>query len=1029
MSLQRERGSLARPPALDGTNYAHWKQMMEIYLTAIDERVWQCILTGYTPPIKIGEDGVEFLKPVKEWTNDELDTSGYNAKELNAIVNGVDVYYPKILAIEEYADMSAMIRGSLIGKLMVYETNYLNLDPKKGKCIAFQVETEAPVTKSSEDDYPFLYVDNSLALIAKNFKKMLKKKNFNKLKKTSTLVAPKVQKAMQSTWSDDNSNDSIDEEDLLRGLVVHNDGSKQESNIINASTSEASHLAPCKEDIDSHLDTIVQHVNQNNNSDSDEEVYNENVTLMTQVSNLLDDKAKLESEVIHYKSLLTDKDNQLLAVTTELENTKKSLKMISSGTQKLNHILSLGKSSSDHHGLGYQHSKDSNSQSVFVKASSQTASPPIVKLLYLQKDKVVAHSSPVHQGKVTPEVRVIEKSQSSEPPLKEKELVEEDTSKETPEIMKEKFSKLQAIMLVAQGYTQIEGVDFDETFAPVARIESIRLLFAVTCLIGFKLFQMDVKSAFLNGILNEEAYVEQSKGFEDPYFRNHVFKLKKALYGLKQTPRAWYERLTKFLLENSYKRGGVDKTLFIKQLNPGILVIQVYVDDIVFGSTSSDHVQEFVSQMKREFEMSMVGVLTYFLGLQVKKMENGIFVNQSKYAKSLVKRFGLDSAKHLRTPMSTNAKFIVDDSGSSVDPSLYRSMIGSLLYLTATRPDICFSVGVCARYQANPKESHLTTVKRIIRFVTRTVNDGIWYTNDTNSSLAGYSDADWAGNADDRKSTTGGCFYLGNNLVSWHSRKQNSISLFTVEAEYIAAGSCCTKLLWMKQMLADYGIVQDILTVFCDNTSAINISKNLVQHSRTKHIDIRHHFIRDLVESKTLNIGESSHANSNPERHPTLTLFICFGCGRPHEIHILDDDEDFGPKFGQIPPEESMHSSDSDSMESDPNEDSFHSGPSFFDPRITTNATIVHVAITDHQSPPHAPSHAVTNGTPPSTLHDLPTFVAASVCSSPPPASFAHNLEATILKQGQDIANLSTRLAKLHAKLLPFCNLLAKERE
>ncbi|KAL9429358.1 hypothetical protein AB3S75_031220 [Citrus x aurantiifolia] len=204
--------------------------------------------------------------------------------------------------------------------------------------------------------------------------------------------------------------------------------------------------------------------------------------------------------------------------------------------------------------------------------------------------------------------------------------------------------------------------------------------------------------------------------------------------------------------------------------------------------------------------------------------------------------------------MSTNAKLIVDDSGSSVDPSLYRSMIGSLLYLTASRPDICFSVGVCARYQANPKESHLATVKRIIRFVTGTVNDGIWYTNDTNSSLAGYSDADWAGNADDRKSTTRGCFYLGNNLVPWHSKKQNSISLFTAEAEYIAAGSCCTKLLWMKQMLADYGIVQDILTVFCDNTSAINISKNLVQHSRTKHIDIRHHFIRDLVASKTMSL-------------------------------------------------------------------------------------------------------------------------------------------------------------------------------
>ena len=193
-----------------------------------------------------------------------------------------------------------------------------------------------------------------------------------------------------------------------------------------------------------------------------------------------------------------------------------------------------------------------------------------------------------------------------------------------------------------------------------------------------------------------------------------------------------------------------------------------------------------------------------------------------------------------------------DDNGFSIDPTLFRSMIGSLLYLTASRPDICFSVGVCARYQGNPKESHLAAVKRIIRYVNGTADYGIWFTKDTNISLAGFSDADWAGNVDDRKSTSGGCFYLGNNMVSWYSKKQNSISLSTAEAEYIAAGSCCTQLIWMKQMLEDYGIFQDTLHVYCDNTSAINISKNPVQHSRTKHIDIRHHFIRELVENKTV---------------------------------------------------------------------------------------------------------------------------------------------------------------------------------
>ena len=190
-----------------------------------------------------------------------------------------------------------------------------------------------------------------------------------------------------------------------------------------------------------------------------------------------------------------------------------------------------------------------------------------------------------------------------------------------------------------------------------------------------------------------------------------------------------------------------------------------------------------------------------------------------------MKNFGLENVKCVKTPMGINEKLSKDENGVSIDPTLFRSMIGNLLYLTASRPDICFSVGVCARYQANPKESHLAAVKRIIRYVNGTADYGIWFSKDTNSGLAGYSDADWAGNVDDRKSTTEGCFYLGNNLVSLYSKKQNSISLSTAEAEYIAIGSCCTQLLWMKQMLADYGIVQDTLVVYCDNTSAINIFK------------------------------------------------------------------------------------------------------------------------------------------------------------------------------------------------------------
>ena len=202
--------------------------------------------------------------------------------------------------------------------------------------------------------------------------------------------------------------------------------------------------------------------------------------------------------------------------------------------------------------------------------------------------------------------------------------------------------------------------------------------------------------------------------------------------------------------------------------------------------------------------------------------------------------------------MSPTVKLTLDQLGKSVNTSLYRSMIGSFLYLTTSRPDISYSVGVYARFQANPKESHMIALKRIIKYVKSIADFGVWYSNDTNDVLARYSNANWVENADDRKSTSRGCFQVGNNLVSWMSKKQNSISLSTAKAEYVVADSCCTQLLWMQKLLHDYGICQEHLTIYCNNTSAINISKNPVQHSRTKHIEIRHHFIRELIEDGTL---------------------------------------------------------------------------------------------------------------------------------------------------------------------------------
>ncbi|KAH9770963.1 hypothetical protein KPL71_012543 [Citrus sinensis] len=299
--------------------------------------------------------------------------------------------------------------------------------------------------------------------------------------------------------------------------------------------------------------------------------------------------------------------------------------------------------------------------------------------------------------------------------------------------------------LVAQGYNQEEGIDFDETFAHVARLESIRMLLAYACHKDFILYQMDVKSAFLNGYIMEEVYVKQPPGFENEKFPDHVYKLSKALYGLKQAPRAWYDRLKNFLLDNDFSMGKADTTLFVKHKNQYILIVQIYVDDIIFGSTNELLCKDFSSCMSQEFEMSMMGELKYFLGLQIKQNEEGIFINQAKYVKDLLKRFGYDNGTEKSTPMSTTIKLDKDEKGKEVDIKTYRGMIGSLLYLTASRPDIMFSVCLCARFQSCPKESHMLAVKRIFRYLIGTINLGLWYPRGTHIDLTCYSDADFAG--------------------------------------------------------------------------------------------------------------------------------------------------------------------------------------------------------------------------------------------------------------------------------------------
>ncbi|GJU56812.1 putative ribonuclease H-like domain-containing protein [Tanacetum coccineum] len=408
--------------------------------------------------------------------------------------------------------------------------------------------------------------------------------------------------------------------------------------------------------------------------------------------------------------------------------------------------------------------------------------------------------------------------------------------------------------LVAQVHTQEEGIDYDEVFAPVARIEAIRLFLAYASFKDFVVYQMDVKSAFLYGKIEEEVYVCQPPGFEDPHFPNKVYKVEKALYGLHQAPRAWYETLSTYLLDNGFHRGQIDKTLFIRRHKDDILLVQVYVDDIIFGSTKKEMSTEFEKLMHDKFQMSSMGELSFFLGLQVKQKSDGIFISQDKYVAEILKKFDLASIKTASTPMETNKPLTKDEEAENVDVHLYRSMIGSLMYLTASRPDIMFAVCACARFQVTPKTSHLHAVKRIFRYLKGQPKLGLWYPRDSPFDLEAFSDSDYAGASLDRKSTTGGCQFLGKRLISWQCKKQTIVANSTTEAEYVAAANCCGQVLWIQNQMLDYGYNLMNTNIYIDNESTICIVKNPVSHSKTKHIEIRYHFIRDSYEKKLIQV-------------------------------------------------------------------------------------------------------------------------------------------------------------------------------
>nr|GEV11785.1 retrovirus-related Pol polyprotein from transposon TNT 1-94 [Tanacetum cinerariifolium] len=356
-------------------------------------------------------------------------------------------------------------------------------------------------------------------------------------------------------------------------------------------------------------------------------------------------------------------------------------------------------------------------------------------------------------------------------------------------------------------HPQYEGVDFQESFAHVARLEAIRLFIAYAAHKSFMVYQMDVETVFLYGPLKEEVYVNQPDGFVDPYHPDKVYRLKKALYGLKQAPRAWYDELSNILVSKGFSKGSIDPTLFITKHKGDILLVKIYVDDIIFGSTNPKLLKQFEKLMHSKFEMSMMGELKFFLGIQIHQSLCGIFINQAKYTQEILIKHGMTSCDSVGTTMATK-HLDADLSGSPIEKMKYRSMVGALMYLTSSRPDIMHATCYCARYQAKPTEKHLTAVKRIFWYLKDTIHMGLWYPKDVGFKLTTFSDLDHVGCLD------------------------------SLEAVYVSLSMCNAQVLRMRTQLTNY----------CDSKAAIAISCNLVQHLRTKHIDVRYHFIKEKVE-------------------------------------------------------------------------------------------------------------------------------------------------------------------------------------
>jgi len=401
---------------------------------------------------------------------------------------------------------------------------------------------------------------------------------------------------------------------------------------------------------------------------------------------------------------------------------------------------------------------------------------------------------------------------------------------------------------VLRGFTRRPGVDFAETFSPVVKPATVRTVLSLALSRKWPVHQLDVKNAFLHGTLTETVFAAQPSGFEDPAHPDFVCRLNKSLYGLKQAPRAWYSRFATHLVSLGFVEAKSDTSLFIYRRGTDMAYLLLYVDDIVLTASSSQLLRQVISALQQEFAMKDLGELHHFLGMQVQRNADGMVLSQRQYMLDILDRAGMAECKPCTTPVDTNPKVSADSGAPVADPSDYRSLAGALQYLTFTRPDIAYAVQQVCLYMHDPREPHLAALKRILRYIRGTLHLGLHLRPSTLDDLVVYSDADWAGCPDTRKSTSGYAVFLGDNLVSWSSKRQNTVSRSSAEAEYRAVANGVAEASWLRQLLHElHTPLRRAILVYCDNISAVYMSSNPVQHQRTKHIEIDLHFVREKV--------------------------------------------------------------------------------------------------------------------------------------------------------------------------------------